>query len=75
MYLITDFIASTFVAPVSFICFRLTVPTCARMAVPETTMHKDDFFAARKDDVRLSGQVSAVQSIAKAKSIQKVADN
>ena len=64
-------IAFSFRIPEVRVRFRSHPPIAARMSMPETAVHKDDFSSRRQYKVRLSGQISYVQS----KSIAKTMNN
>jgi hypothetical protein len=42
--------------------------------MPEATVNEDRFLAARKDNVGIAGKITAVKTEAKAKCMQKLAD-
>lgn len=45
------------------------------MNVPEAAMHEDDFLAARKNDVRLAGQVRPMQFVLHLQCVEHRADD
>lgn len=67
--LVSSNVSFDFLLPVNAICFRHPASSIAFMPMPKTTMDEDRFFPAGKHDIRLSGEVLAVETKSVAKPV------
>lgn len=58
-----------FLLPIDVICFRSPASSMAIMPMPKATMDEDCFFPAWKHDIRLSGEVLAMEAKSVAKPV------